>query len=131
MISNSGYRLVGLRPSGFLSPLFVGVFHIKILCLIAYFFISTYILIDDISNLMIDWLVDYQGYWVSYLGGCGCYTYNQLLFSLTTLKISFDWFVGIVIEFVRLVIKLVIVIPNLSIYISNIKNYIVFIPKQL
>ena len=75
---------------------------------------------------MIDWLVDYQGYWVSYLGGCGCYTYNQLLFSLTTLKISFDWFVGIVIEFVRLVIMLV----NLSIYISNIKNYIIFIPKQ-
>ena len=80
---------------------------------------------------MIDWLVDYQGYWVSYLGGFGCYTYNQFLFSLTTLKISFDWFVGIVIEFVRLVIMLVIVIPNLSIYISNIKNYIVFIPKQL
>ena len=90
LISNNGFRLVGLRPSGFLYPLFVGVFHIKILCLIAYFFISTYILMDDISNLMIDWLVDYQGYWVSYLGGSGCYTYNQLLFSLTTLKISFD-----------------------------------------
>ena len=39
LISNSGFRLVGLRPSGFLSPLFVGVVHIKILCLIAYFFL--------------------------------------------------------------------------------------------
>ena len=58
LISNSGFRLVGLRPSDFLSPLFVGVFHIKILCLIAYLFIPAYIVIDDISNLMIDWLVD-------------------------------------------------------------------------
>ena len=59
MISNNGFRLVGLRPHGFSSPWFVGVFHVKILCVIAYLFIIAYILIDDIDNLMIDWLVGY------------------------------------------------------------------------
>ena len=38
-----------------------GVFYVKILCLIAYLFITTYILIDDINKLMIDCLVSYWG----------------------------------------------------------------------
>ena len=66
------------------------VFHVKILYLISYLFITSYILIDDIYNLMINWLVCYGGCWIGYLGGCGGYTYNQLLFSLTTLIMSFD-----------------------------------------
>ena len=44
--------MVGLRPRGFLSPKFVGVFHIEISCLIAYlFFITADILVDDINYL--------------------------------------------------------------------------------
>ena len=39
---------------------------------------------------MINWLVCYGGCWIDYLGGCGGYSYNQLLLSLTTLTISFD-----------------------------------------
>ena len=39
LISNSGFRLIGLRPRGFLSSQFIRVFHVKILCLIIYLFI--------------------------------------------------------------------------------------------
>ena len=83
MISNSGYRFEGLRSHGFLSPRFVGVFHIKILCLIAYLFITAYIMIDDLDKLFVDWLVGYWDCWVGYFEGYDCYTYNQLLLSLT------------------------------------------------
>ena len=56
LISNNGFRLVGLRPRGFLSSQFMGVFHVKILCLIAYLFIIAYILVHDIGKLFY-WLV--------------------------------------------------------------------------
>ena len=59
LISNSGFRLVGFKSRGFLFPQFVEVFHVKILYFIAYLFITTYILVDDIDKNFIGWLVDY------------------------------------------------------------------------
>ena len=71
-------------------------------------------MIDDLDKLY-DWLVNWLLRLLSgYLGGYGCYTNNQLLLSLTSLRISFDWFVEIVIEFVRVIILVIIIIPNIS-----------------
>ena len=54
----------------------------------AYLFIYAYILIDDIEYLGLigQSVIEVVGL---VLGGYGCYTYNQLLLLLTSLKISF------------------------------------------
>ena len=126
LILNNGFRLVGLRPCGFLSTQFVGVFHLKILCLIAYLFIISYILVDEIDKLfysLASLLLRWFGWlswrlWLLFL--------TNYCFSLTTLRIFFNWLVGIVIEFVRLVILVVIVIPNISQYTFQVLIIIVF-----
>ena len=45
-----------------------------------YLFMPTYIMIEDIDYIE----------WGGYIGGYGYYNYNQLLLSLTSLRISFD-----------------------------------------
>ena len=40
-------------------------------------------MIDDLDKLFVDWLVGYWDCWVGYFEGYDCYTYNQLLLSVT------------------------------------------------